>query len=911
MLDAFKKMGTGGGKPAQEQADELEALINTSREERGALSAMLTQIEVHAKKLSHVGKSLQQVNDRATGATGKLEELSTKLSTLEARTKGFELVEGRVRSLGDAVGQAEQTADKLLAPDGELQKHRQAVQQLATQTIQTTANLDALKKERTGLDQLRDGLRQAQGEVKDSAEHTVALKGDFDKLRARAAQLQQEHGRMKDSLRSTREEATNTTEAVRDVEKKLGPLAELNELSKTTEERLATLNSLAEHVLQKVKVLENQKHTVEHAVVESSRLSEMVWNMDVQIGKLNEGTKLAAEADETLRRIEQVSSEITTQLEQAQQTKTAFSADLTKLDKGRGELTEFVKAHVERLSLERKEFESFDQRVQALQNTLGALERGFDGLAGKEKAVVAMGHKADALGKNLDALSGRAEELAGRQEGLTDLETRLGQVADLGTRVTRQHETLTEGRKELDTLRKELDEFYKTQAEISKVRDQVGADRTAFEGFLKRVEEFRHHIPELDSRMDAISEKLSVVDEGTQKAATLVAIADDLDNQMTRIAAHQQLVEKIDTRLTTLNALSVSVDKRLEEQIARRNEVEALKNDCDGLGVQVGDAHQKLQAVSSLQHKLLPISTQVASLRSQIDKAAAAFKGSQRDEAELAAQEKRLTVLADGSRDVAASVEERLKQIQGVSEELTRASTIKEELTEELGRVQARQRDVGTHVKTAEDQIAQVTKQLKQLDQRHTQLSFAEKRIAGFEGRLTELKTLSDSVESQIQAIATREAFVGSVKKGVDEVHQISQRSRADLQHVVDHRNQVDALRAQLDAALKSVGETEERMAVIETRKKLVDAVQLKTNVIVHVLEDVRVNLELLSEQRAVVDHVVESMARVDDTVHSAQATLKALQTERELAERIERGIKLLRSKTGVRGPGSTRVRLS
>ncbi len=180
---------------------------------------------------------------------------------------------------------------------------------------------------------------------------------------------------------------------------------------------------------------------------------------------------------------------------------------------------------------------------------------------------------------------------------------------------------------------------------------------------MKRVEEFRRHIPELDSRMDAISEKLSVVDEGAQKAATLVAIADDLDNQMTQIAAHQQLVEKIDTRLNTLNTLSVPVDKRLEEQIARRNEVEALKNDCDGLGVRVGDAHQKLQAVSSLQHKLLPITTQVASLRSQIDKASAAFKGSQRDEAELAAQEKRLTVLADGSRDVAASVEERLKQI--------------------------------------------------------------------------------------------------------------------------------------------------------------------------------------------------------------------------------------------------------
>lgn len=36
------RRGTGGRKPAQEQADELEALINTSREERGVLSAMLT-----------------------------------------------------------------------------------------------------------------------------------------------------------------------------------------------------------------------------------------------------------------------------------------------------------------------------------------------------------------------------------------------------------------------------------------------------------------------------------------------------------------------------------------------------------------------------------------------------------------------------------------------------------------------------------------------------------------------------------------------------------------------------------------------------------------------------------------------------------------------------------------------------
>ena len=445
-------------------------------------------------------------------------------------------------------------------------------------------------------------------------------------------------------------------------------------------------------------------------------------------------------------------------------------------------------------------------------------------------------------------------------------------------------------------MRKELDEFYKTQTEIVKAREQIGGDRIAFEGFLKRIEEFRQHIPELDSRMDAITEKLSVVDEGTQKAGTLVAIADDLDNQMTRIATHQQLVGKIDTRLNSLNALSVSVDKRLEEQITRRNEVEALKHQCDGLGLQVTDAQQKIEGVSSLQHKLLPLTTQVANLRAQIDKAALAFKESQRDEAELAVQEKRLAGLADRSRDVAAGVDERLKQVQGLSEELGRTSGVKEELMQELARVQASQRDVGAHIHASDDQIKRVDAQLKQLEHRHSQLTFAEKQIAAFEARLAELKTLSGNVERQIQAIANREAFVGSVKKEVDEVHQISQRSKADLQHVVEHRNELDALRQKVDDALKGVSETEDRMAVIA---KLVDDVQRKTNVIVNVLEDVRVNLEMLGEQRAVVDHVVESMAGVNETVRSAQATLKALQAERELAERIERGIKLLRAKTG------------
>ena len=310
MLDALKKLGGRSfAKPAREQAEELQALIGTAREERGALSTMLTQIELQGSKLSQVGKSLQQVHEQAAGTRTQLDELTTRLGAIEGKTQGFEQIDARIQALLDEVGQAERTAEKLVAPDGELKQHRHAVQQLSSQALQTHANLDALRKEQSTLDQLREQLRKAQAEVHGAEDHTAKLKGDFDRLRSLAAQLSQEHGKLKDGLRETREDANTTTEAVKDVEKKLIPLATLNELSKSTEERLAALNALAEHVSQKIRMLDNQKHTVEHAVVESNRLNEMVWNMDVQIAKLSEGARQAAQTDEIVQRIEQVAQD--------------------------------------------------------------------------------------------------------------------------------------------------------------------------------------------------------------------------------------------------------------------------------------------------------------------------------------------------------------------------------------------------------------------------------------------------------------------------------------------------------------------------------------------------------------------------------------------------------------------------
>src|SRR5207248_9405338 len=218
---------------------------------------------------------------------------------------------------------------------------------------------------------------------------------------------------------------------------------------------------------------------------------------------------------------------------------------------------------------------------------------------------------------------------------------------------------------------------YKSHAHAAQLRERLASDRTATESFLERTTSFSAGLPDLDARMDAITGKLAIVDEGTQKAANLVSIADDLDRQMTRIASQHQFVERVEGRINGLNVLTAEVDRKLDEQIARRAEIEALRNQIDGISLQVTDAQQKLETVSTVQNKLLPLTAQLSMLKSQIEKAHARFVAAQREEAALAEQERRLNEMLNASRTISSDAGERLKQVQGLAEEVSRSAAIK------------------------------------------------------------------------------------------------------------------------------------------------------------------------------------------------------------------------------------------
>src|SRR5262252_813245 len=121
MADAIKNMfgGANKGKAVEKQTTELELLIATAREERSAISAMLTALTTRSAKLTPLTHSMEQavqtastVAARLDGIGERLDGIGERLDSLDERTRDIESLDARIQALKDSAQQAEETTQK-------------------------------------------------------------------------------------------------------------------------------------------------------------------------------------------------------------------------------------------------------------------------------------------------------------------------------------------------------------------------------------------------------------------------------------------------------------------------------------------------------------------------------------------------------------------------------------------------------------------------------------------------------------------------------------------------------------------------------------------------------------------------------------------------------------------------------
>ena len=234
---------------------------------------MLTQVAAGGAGLVKTSKALEWVESKATSSTRAVEALAKQIQELEHRTAALGKVEARVQALVETTEQGQQRAEKLIAPDGELEKHRLQVQELSSQ--------------------------------------------------------------VQDTSRKVGEDSAAATEAVKELEL-----------------------------------------------------------------KVNEGLKQAARGKDTLVRINQVAQETQAKLDAATQLRDEFARETARMEKDGHALVDVMRAHVERLAVEKKEFGAFDERVGAMHRSVQDAEQRMEGLTARERQLERIQDGADRLAQD-------------------------------------------------------------------------------------------------------------------------------------------------------------------------------------------------------------------------------------------------------------------------------------------------------------------------------------------------------------------------------------------------------------------------------------------------------------------------------------------------------------------------------
>ena len=129
----------------------------------------------------------------------------------------------------------------------------------------------------------------------------------------------------------------------------------------------------------------------------------------------SEGVKQTAKAEETVGRVERLSQEANAQLDAAAKARQEAERETTKLTKDAGTLLDAVRNQVDTLAMKKKEFEALDERLGALQSSVGDAEGRMEAVAVKDKHLTALTQKVDGLTKRFETLFAQSDELTKKQ----------------------------------------------------------------------------------------------------------------------------------------------------------------------------------------------------------------------------------------------------------------------------------------------------------------------------------------------------------------------------------------------------------------------------------------------------------------------------------------------------------------
>ncbi len=485
------------------------------------------------------------------------------------------------------------------------------VKHLRTEIEQLRATLDtalALKGDLTSLLESASGLKSLRADAEALTGQVRDLSDTFDRARQRQDELNragEAAGVQLHALEERQQQVQGSVAAaqtrVTGLEEGFAHLTQAAADAADTKRQLGTLKALADHVTQKVAVLEQQREVVDRALGQATQLDDVMRDIDAKI-RTHEANAKSLGALET--RVTELharhgdllaqSRDVSTRHEQIAQTDRELQGRLN-------ELRDEVQRTVQRFELENQGLDAVGQRIGELRGTLTDMETRCRSLDESARTIGDVRSQAGGLETRLAGIADTVAQLETQGERLGAVRSDAERLAQTVDQMTQRLARLEEAQPAVDAA---LHDFASLKGTHAAVKDALERMRVA-DGEIGRVLEAqggtKTWLSDVTQSVDALRGELAAV-EGMKPAVE--SVRRDTDRLTHAMAQIEGRMTQTDAAVTALEARARSLDALAEQTRALGRELERQQVVLDSATEHLERAAQLRAEAASIAQRL-------------------------------------------------------------------------------------------------------------------------------------------------------------------------------------------------------------------------------------------------------------------------------------------------------------------
>lgn len=860
----------GNGSRDQELTEEMRSVLNEMRQERGHCEALVKSARASLTRV-------QELRAPMTQTANEMDALSKRLGGLEQRLAAFEQLAAQYQTLderAERLNQSQRQAEaRITRASDDTQRTRALVEELHQKVelaLDLKKRLDAFLEVEKPFQQLRRDADQIRGDVTASSEQLVRMRDQHERVmeshKVAQSKMQAFDRRHEELGRRVHEQERRVT----GIEQAVRGLSDVEQTVEDARRRLGTVRGVADAVAQKVSVLEAQQEKIERVIGRAEHLDQCMRQIDAGVRQQHENAAVLGALQQQLEALQGLSDSVmhrSGEIDGAQREADENLRQIrVELAAARGE----VRKSVERFDFERTGLETASQRVADLRGALTDFEARFSALSEAGRVADELNGRIQSLAgqlQNATAELGRVEQEAERVPGLRraidEVANSVNDAADRVKRIEEVRPDVEAALVQVEQLRgahalvtDALEQTRIASSEIGRVREEQSETRTWLAGVEQMLGELREGVSELQ----ILAPTVEVVQTQAQR----------INESMSVIESRREFAEDLHRRLAELGSISARLDDRgrdlqtrleLAEQrfvglAEHAAEAERLGTLMSGLTAGVADAERVSDTIAK----------RIASAEGRCD----SVEG-----------------LAERMRAMREELEQRQHAIEEAGRDLQCASELRQETAASVQELDERLSRLAAALTSADGQANRVDALASQLEERSGGLRFVEKRLGQFEDRLVTFERMEQEITRSLDQLSARQGTVEALQAEVERMFAMAETTARDVREITSAHGDIEESRMLLDDVMERLREVRDTANALEQRKRQLSQAEERLGRAEALVMEIRAGLEVLSGQKAIVDHAVEKAATLRFLLKQAETMIEELREERDVAARV------------------------